>query len=327
MKESNDAIRRAIAALGGEDADAHPGYEVLEAYVDGRLSPEERAGVERLAKRSSIVAEDIADLRAMSGALQLETSHHDVSRSGQARREVRWSRLAIGAGIAASLLVVVWIARPSRVQAPTRVMTELTPREEAGVKLAITSGRIALPDSLASLRPAEGTLLGSTSAAAFRLQSPVGTAVIETRPLFAWDDAASEAYTVAVFDSSFSEVARGRVTGTSWRSEVDLARDATYSWQVTAHRGAQNITEPQPPRPEARFHIVDAVTVNQVDELRRRLDNQPLALGVLLAERGLIAEARLALMRAQSIPDTADAARRLIGSLDQGTPTTTKPAQ
>jgi len=132
---------------------------------------------------------------------------------------------------------------------------------------------------------------------------------------------------VAVFDQNFSEVARARVTGTSWRPDVDLARDATYSWQVTAKRGSQNITEPRPPRPEARFHVVDASMVDEVHDLRRRLDRQPLALGILLAERGLIADARAALMRARSIPETADAAGRLLGSLDQGTPTTTKPAQ
>ena len=317
MNDQREAIRRALDALQGDVA-GHPGHDVLEAYVEGRLTDDQRAAIDRLAARSSIVAEDIADLRAIQDAI----AHRPV-----VARNRRWVPVAAVAALAASLLVAVWIARPVRVQAPVRVVKQLTPREEAAVRLALTSGRITLPDSLALLRPGEGTLLGKAAPAAFRVQSPVGTAVIETRPLFTWDDAAAEAYTVAVFDQNFSEVARGRVTGTSWRPEVDLARDATYSWQVTAHRGSQNITEPQPPRPEARFRVVDVTTVNEVDELRRRLDNQPLSLGVLLAERGLIADARVALMRAQSMPETADAARRLLESLDQGTPTTTKPAQ
>jgi hypothetical protein len=317
VNDQRDAIRRALDALQG-DIGEHPGHDLLEAYVEGRLTADQRAAIDRLAARSSIVAEDLSDLRAI---------HEAIAGRPMVTRNRRWVRVAAVAALAASLIVVVWFARPARVEAPVRVMTELTPKEEIGVRLAITSGRIALPDSLASLRPGEGTLLGNGSPAAFRLQSPVGTAVLETRPLFTWDDASADAYTVAVFDQNFSEVARGRVTGTSWRPEVDLARDATYSWQVTAHRGSQNITEPQPPRPEARFRIVDAATVNEVDELRRRLDNLQLQLGILLAERGLIADARVALMRARSVPETADVARRLLESLDQGTPMTTKPAQ
>lgn len=317
MNDQSDAIRRALDALceGAEQ----PGHEVLEAYVEGRLTSDQRAVIDRLAARSAIVAEDIADLRAI---------HEAIADRPMVSANRRWVRFAAVAALAASLIVVVWFARPGRVQEPVRVMTQLTPKEEVGVRLAITSGRIALPESLASLRPGQGTLLGDAPPPAiFRVQTPAGTAVLETRPFFSWESAPAETYTVSVFDQNFSEVARGRVTDTSWRPDVDLARNATYSWQVTAHRGSQDITEPKPPRPEARFRVVDATTVDEVDELKRRLANQPLALGVLLAERGLIVDARTALMRAQFTPETADAARRLFESLDQGTPMTTKPAQ
>jgi len=317
VNEPRDAIRRALGALKGDIA-GHPGQDLLEAYVEGRLTDDQRAAIDRLAARSSIVAEDIADLRAI---------HEAIAARPVVAPNRRWAGVAAVAALAASLIVVVWFARPARVQAPVRVMTELTPKEAIDVRLAITSGRIALPDSLASLRPGEGTLLGDAAPALFRLQTPTGTAVLETRPFFTWESAPAEAYTVSVFDQNFSEVARGRVTDTSWRPEVDLARNATYSWQVTAHRGSQDVTEPKPPRPEARFRVVDATTVDEVDELRRRLANLPLQLGVLLAERGLIVDARIELMRAQFIPETADAARRLFESLDQGTPMTTKPAQ
>jgi uncharacterized protein YyaL (SSP411 family) len=86
---------------------------------------------------------------------------------------------------------------------------------------------------------------------------------------------------------------------------------------------------PAPPQPEARFSIVDAKTAEAVAERRTRLAHVSLALGVLLADSGLMIDARAELIRATEIPATAEAARKLLESIgrDQGTPTTTKPAQ
>jgi len=308
-----DAIRRALEALRPDDADAHPGHEVIEAYVDGRMTPEQRADIERLAARSRVVAEDIADLQA----LRVTSLRPDT--------RPKWGRITAIAAVAATVLIGVWIARPSPVQAPTRVVSSA---EAERVRLAMTSGRVVVPEKIASLRAVDGTLLGNAPPATFRLQTPVGSAVVAARPLFTWDDAPAEAYTVAVFDQNFSEVARGRTDSTSWRPDVDLPRGGTYSWQVTAHRGNDNITEPKPPRPEARFTIVDEATATRIAELQARLANEPLTLGVVLAEEGLIVDARIQLARAAAEhPETADVARRLSASLDQGTPITTKPAQ
>jgi hypothetical protein len=286
---------------------------VIEAYVDGRLTPEQRADVERLAARSRIVAEDIADLQLIGA---------DRSRSAS---RLDWARVAAIAAVAAMVLIGVWFARPAPVQAPTRVVSS---DEAERVRLAMTSGRVPVPEKIAALRAADGTLLGGTQPPAFRLQTPVGSAVLGTRPLFTWDDAPAEAYTVAVFDQNFTEIARGRTDGTSWRPDLDLPRGGTYSWQVTAHRGTESITEPKPPRPEARFTIADEATATRIAELQARLANEPLTLGVVLAEEGLIVEARIQLARAAAEhPEIADIARRLYASLDQGTPITTKPAQ
>jgi hypothetical protein len=312
VSQQNDAIRRALDALKG-DAGEHPGHEVLEAYVEGRLDQDQAAGVERLAARSQVVAEDIADLEAVHRAVVSER-----------RPDVRWRRIAAVAAIAAGVLLAVWVTTPSRIEAPARIVSA---EENARVTAAMTSGRVAIPAEIAALRSREGTLLGAVEPARFFLQTPVGSAVLETRPLFTWGDAPAEAYTVAVFDQNFSEVARGRTDSTSWRPEVDLPRGATYSWQVTAHRGAEHITEPKPPRPEARFTIVDIATAARIAEMQKRLADEPLALGVLLAEHGLIVEARIQLARAAQNPETAEIARRLYSSLDQGTPITTKPAQ
>ena len=295
---------------------------VLEAHVEGRLSPGDRAAVDRLAAQSAIVAEDLADLQAV---------HESLARQPAARRDIHWRRIAAIAAVAASVVLGVWVSRPAPPMPVTveSIVTNLSAAESARVRAVIRAGRITLSPQVAALAPKEGTLLGvAVQPARFILQAPRGTAVSTVRPQSSWSDGGADAYTVAVFDANFAEVARARVTGTSWTPETDLPRGATYGWQVTAHRGADNDTEPKPPRPEARFQVVDAATAERIAEIRRRLDlHEPLELGVLLAENGLIAEARIELARARQLPGIADIAQRLIDSLDQGTPITTKPAQ
>lgn len=314
MSNQTEAIRRALSAL--RPGDEHPGHEVLEAYVDGRLSADQRADVERLAAASRIVAEDLADLRAMRDTLVPQPV---------AVRHFTWGRVAAIGAIAATVIIGVWISKPTPARAPVSVVSSA---EAERVRQATASGRIALPAAVTALRAADGTLLGAAEPASFRLQTPVGSAVLSTRPSFTWDDAPAESYTVAVFDQNFLEVARGNTNDTSWRPDVDLPRGGPYSWQVTAHRGASHTTEPKPPRPEARFMIVDETTASRIAELQTRLANEPLTLGVLLAEEGLIVDARIQLSRAaEQHPEIADVARRLWSSLDQGTPITTKPAQ
>jgi hypothetical protein len=49
--------------------------------------------------------------------------------------------------------------------------------------------------------------------------------------------------------------------------------------------------------------------------VQARLAHEPLALGILLAEAGLVSEARVDLTRAVKVPGTSATARRLLESL------------
>ena len=314
MSNPNDAVRRALGALRpvADDSDSHPGIDALEAYVDGRLSPSARAEIDALAARSAIVAEDLADLRAVREHLPVTVG----------RRGIRWGQIAAGLGVAASVTLAVWLfTRP--LDAPREalpvVASALTADEKARVDAAVAAGRIEWPASASALIRPQGTLLAQQGTPArFGPLGPVGTAVRSPRPTFSWSDAGADAYTVAIFTETFTEVARSpRVTGTSWTPEQELPRGETFVWQVTAHRGASSETEPRPPQPEARFSVVDAATLARVEEQAARLADNPLALGVLFVEAGLIADARDELTRAAEIPGSADAARRLLRSLDQ----------
>jgi hypothetical protein len=318
----DEAIRRALQALGADEA-VHPGHEVLEAYVEGALSADEAAAIDRLAARSAIVAEDIADLRSIQA---------DLARQPVGRRDIRWSRAAaVAAAVAASLVAAIWMTNrpaPAPVQPPA-ALTQMTATEAARVRRVIDEGRVELSPAIQALITREGTLLSEPGqAVALRPVSPLGTAVRSSRPLFTWADSGADAYTIAVFDEGFGEVARSaRVSGLSWSPDADLPRGATYVWQVTAHRGSQSETEPKPPRPEARFSVIDAAMLARVENMQARLSGEPLALGILLAEAGLIADARVELTRAAQSADSAAVAQRLLAALDQGTPITTKPAQ
>ena len=311
---SNQDVRRALDALQ-PGTDEHPGMETLEAYVEGRLSPAERTRVDAMASRSDIVAEDLADLQAV---------HESLAALPVARRDIRWRGLAAGAAIAATILIAVVVSRresTTRDEIGTNSIAAITAAEQARVDAATKAGRIELPANVTALVRPPGTLLGAPAATAFGPLTPVGTAVRSPRPSFSWSDAGADAYTVAVFDANFAEIARSaRVSGTSWTPATDLPRATSLVWQVTAHRRTGDTTEPRPPQPEARFSVLDASTVARVEEQAARLADHPLALGVLLAEVGLISDARAELARAANDAATADVAKQLLSSLDATAP-------
>jgi hypothetical protein len=343
MSDQDAEIRRARRAFQealASDGVEHPGYEAIEAYVDGTLDPAERARIEQLAEQSSAVAEDIADLDAVRRAIG------DHKTPVRVRRNIPWAGVAAAA--AAGFVAAVWIGvmRNEPAPAPTAGGTVAAPasmfagsnlsnEERTAVENAVATGTLNVPAAVVALNTKRGTLLGAgESRNPFNPVTPIATAVLSTRPTFEWSAADADRYTITVVDDTFTEVARGaRVSGTSWTPSIDLPRGATYRWQVTAHRAAGDVTIPAPPQPEARFSIVDAPTAEAVRGQRERLSQSPLALGVLMADAGLLIDARAELQRAIEIPATADAAKKLLDAIsptisrDQGTPTTMKPAQ
>ncbi|MEO8677530.1 MAG: zf-HC2 domain-containing protein [Vicinamibacterales bacterium] len=325
MISRDAAVRRARRALeataGADAAPEHPGYELLEAYVDGRLDAEDRARVEALAAQSVMVAEDLADLAALRDAVVA-----DAATAARARpQSVLARRVAMVVGLAASLALVVWAGswmrggKPEGGGKPLGLPTasRLTRDEQTLVAQRIANGRLNPPEAIVALAAREETLLGSPATpTSFGAVAPTGTAVLSTRPMFEWSAGNADRYTIEIFDEAFAPVARGdRVSGTSWTPAIDLRRGATYRWQVTAHRASGDVTAPAPPQPEAHFAVLDAGRAAMVSEQRARLANEPLALGILLAEAGLLNEARVELEKAQTAPSTAGAAKILMQSL------------
>ena len=303
-----DTVAQTLSATltAAPDDFDHPGHEHLTALVDGQLDEADREWVEDHVEHCRICKQDVADLA-------------DVATLIPKRRSWMTPVMAWGAA-AAGIGMVLWLGWPTPKQetavpaeastaatatspsppaAPAAPSTPaiLTPDESNDVALALESGRMEFPRHAALLRGHAGTLLGTAEAETpAGLTTPVGTSVIDARPLFSWTPVdGATAYSVAVFDERFREVASsGRLDTTSWTPRRNLPRNRILAWQVTAHRPGGEVVRPAPPQPEARFFVLSVAAVSAAEAARTRLATEPVALGLALTKVGLFDDAQRA---------------------------------
>ncbi len=306
-----DTVARTLSATltAAPDDFDHPGHEHLTALVDGQLDEADREWVEDHVEHCRICQQDVADLA-------------DVAKLIPRRRSWMTPVVAWGAA-AASIAVVLWLGWPTSEQniaipaaqspaatatspsPPTAPLTTtvLTAEESSDVALALESGRMEFPPHAALLRGHAGTLLGTAEAETpAGLTTPVGTSVIDPRPLFSWTPVAgATAYSVAVFDERFREVASsGRLDTITWTPRRNLPRNRVLAWQVTAYRPEGEVVRPAPPQPEARFFVLSVASVSTAEADRTRLATEPVALGLALTKAGLFDDANRAFEAALS---------------------------
>ncbi len=192
--------------------------------------------------------------------------------------------------------------------------------EQVLVDRVLAAGALEVPADIRALMSPVGTMLGpALSSSRLTPQSPIGTAVRSASPEFSWrpmDGATS--YSVAVFDERFNEVAQSpRITTTSWTPSVALPRGVPLAWQLTAHASDRDVIAPTPPQPEARFLVVTDAAAAALAAQETRLAAEPLALGVVFANAGLVVDAERVLSRAaaDSSPDIAGRAKALLASV------------
>ncbi|MBD0369949.1 MAG: zf-HC2 domain-containing protein [Pyrinomonadaceae bacterium] len=197
-----------------------------------------------------------------------------------------------------SLNVVVINDGPRRVTVDGggRVMglEELPSQLRQAVRAALISQSLERPTLLSELRGRASTLRGATGASLpFKLLSPFGQIVQSDQPEFRWQPlTGAESYVVTITDSQLNEIAvSGALNTTRWRTPKPLARGVTYSWQVTARKGGQNVTSPLMPAPEARFRVLDKASNQELLRARRAYRGSHLTLGVLYFRYGLLDEA------------------------------------
>lgn len=315
----------------------HPGFERLEALVDGRLDDADREIVATHVEFCANCTQDLADLAAMR--IELAGPQSSVAKTSTAG-EVdanRWRLLQIAAAVIAIVGIGYFAlsrvqnsatpAAPAATQAqtPSPVDTTaqassnvLTADEQALINRVLTSGQLEMPAAVRGLSGPVGTLLGGGAASSSLVPlSPIGTAVLSTAPEFTWQPMrGATSYSIAVFDQQFAQVASAdHVTGTTWTPTRALPRGATLAWQITAHFPTGDVLAPAPPQPEARFVVVDDAAATAIASQQQRLVNQPLALGVLLAKAGLFVDAQQAFERAATQPENTERAKQLLAGL------------
>lgn len=173
------------------------------------------------------------------------------------------------------------------------------------VRTTFQDQRIPVPEWVSTLAGENVTLMGSNSAQSFHLKQPIGVVVETNRPSFAWQPLKPGAeYRVDVFNSQFRRIATsGMLRETSWTPSVDLPRGVTYLWKVTAFAEGMEIVSPIPPEPEAKFKVLEAKQLAELNLARR--DGSHLWLGLVYADSGMIRESRTEFeLLARENPDT-----------------------
>jgi hypothetical protein len=225
--------------------------------------------------------------------------------------------------VAAAILIAVvvpllWIST-QRAKHQELAGAALPPDYAAIVEQAQRSGQLEVGGIASGLGRKQEVLLGGASHEnKFALNHPIAEGVLTTRPQFSWQAfAGASAYRVEVYDENFRKLGESpELTSTTWSPVEPLPDGHVYSWTVTARTGSDQVREPVPPSPEAKFVILPTDEVERLSDARRRFPNAHLLLAALYARAGVLAEARAELKLLESANPGSTLVPRLEKSLD-----------
>ena len=337
------------ALLPGRTIDVSPDtehltYELMEAYVDGRLPPVEVDDVRAHMSVCETCAQELLDLEGFKQHIQQPVAA-PVVRSPLRQRRVFLLRQA--AAVAAlgltALLVYLWqtgggasrnnrdVARvaggdgggrgPIDQSQVAPEIAALQPPTRVAVAKAIGRGEVDFPAVLAELRGPAQTLLGSSDdGARFAVLAPVGEVVSETRPNFRWQPLEGAiSYSVAIFDAGLNAVqSSSTLHATQWQPAQPLQRGHFYAWQVTATmKDGTTVISPKPPSAEAKIQILRQVAADELEQFRQAHADAHLMLGILYAREGMLTDAETELGQVSSEDARHDTAQQLLESVRQ----------
>ena len=283
---------------------AHLEYEQLEAYVDNEMDKAGREIVDSHVDLCRMCRDELRDLREFGVSLGTRQAAPHVQEHLEAVTmhgsvETFWEKLShfwrypvylAGVSSAVAVVIVVAVIAPTMRRSHPIAGVPSTPIG-AGAE---SRQQLQTPAELAGLIGKTETLLGSASEGArFTLLAPVGTFVEDVQPTFRWQSlTGATSYKVTIFDAALNEVAASpAVSGTEWKSSMQLERGKVYLWQVSATKNGQQVVAPAPPAPEAKFELLDLSQANELEQLKREQPNAHLALGRAYASRGVLDEA------------------------------------
>ncbi len=178
-------------------------------------------------------------------------------------------------------------------------LENLSPAVQKAIWQSLQTGKVSVSTAANALGGGSGGILMSggneNNGVPFALASPIGKVIRDNQPVLRWKPLKDAvAYSVTVVDDKFRVVAEsGKLSATSWKPSKPLPRGANYSWQVTAIKqdGTETVS-PSAPAPQARFRVIEQATNDEIGKLEKPGKRSHLALGVLYAQVGLIAEAQ-----------------------------------
>jgi hypothetical protein len=230
-----------------------------------------------------------------------------------------WYAVAAVIVIALTIPLGYWQAMRRAEPPGLRGLATLAPDVQARVRAALAAGEVAVPPEIAALAGRSETLTGA-AAPGFRLVTPVGIAVLQDRPVLAWEPlGGADSYVVGLFDDRGQPVGRGiEVRGPAVTLTDPLPRGRVYRWQVTAHQGPALVTTPAPPEPVACFKVLDQGAADALLRLERAQPDSHVLLGVLYLQAGVVEDARRHLRAVPADDPQAALARRSLERLAPG---------
>lgn len=194
----------------------------------------------------------------------------------------------------------------------------LSAPSESAVIEALNMPELSKPQILTDLFKPSIKFMGKRAGhPPFALIGPLAEVIAEDQPTLRWNVlSGANSYVVSVFDAQFQKVMESpRLTTTEWKLPAPLGHGVTYSWQVAAFRGSQQMTAPVAPAPRAEFRVLDTGALEGLKAVRAQNPNAHLTLGVLYARAGLLNDAEREFQALVKENPESDVAGKLLRSV------------
>ncbi|HLK21745.1 MAG TPA: zf-HC2 domain-containing protein [Bryobacteraceae bacterium] len=289
QSSSSEAIQNLRAQM-----EEHVTAGDLQNFVDGALEQSRRVRIE---EHLSWCAECRADVASL-----MEFARSSKKPAPAPRRFASWW-IAAAAALAITTGLALWFQRPTvlvmlndvsgRVTLDSRGVLHgvagVTQDQAASIRRVLAGGTLQTPRVLGELAPPQGALMGSTNAAPFHLESPLGTVVDVPMPSFRWTEWKPRAnYVVTIKNLASGEVmSSSPLNVPEWKPSQALQAGVVYEWQVAAKWNGHEELAPTPPAPPARFRVIAAPQLQELE----RMPPSHLARAIVYAEAGLLDKA------------------------------------
>lgn len=187
-------------------------------------------------------------------------------------------------------------------------VAEAPPEVREPVRKALEAGRVDVPPAIRELaQPA-----APPEDDGIALLSPASTFVASATPIFRWQrEERSQVYQVRVWSADGKKVAESPWTDKAeWTCETPLVAGGKYEWQVAGKgKRAERLSS------KASFQVPAEDVLKRLEEARRSLSGNDLALAVVYAREGAVDEAQRLLAAYIVKNPTSEEAKKLYKSL------------